>query len=324
MAQSKGPGSLKSTPPASRYSSLKVAPGLATQSRERFSVTSDVLSFRRCGRLYGFEADRGYIASQPTQRFVGTVIHQVLDRAHSHYSGKIDPKTKGTIPTDAEIASYFVDVESALRAHGVRAIAPSVRDYALEIVTAFNRVEGPSLYPLVKDTEHRLQAERTKYLLYGVVDVLAGSTAGGKKEDVEIWDYKGTKAPKPSTKQGARVLKDYEFQMQVYSELYRVRNGKAPTRAIVYFVGELRGKTPPKARPPNAVLDVPLSVAKSTVALQEFDKTVQEIQHSRTTNKWPTPPQGASWAGKETCDLCDVRWSCPVMGPNYSASPRYP
>lgn len=324
MAQWKGPSNLGPTPPASRFSSLKVGPPVPSVNRERFSVTSDVLSYRRCGRLYGFEADRGYIASQPTQRFVGTIIHQVLDRAHSHYLGKIDPKTKGTVPTDAEIASYFTEVETALRAHGVRAIAPSVRSHALEIVTAFNRVEGPALYPLVKDTEHRLQAERHQYLLYGIVDVLTGSTSGGGKDDVEIWDYKGTKAPEASTKQGARVLKDYEFQMQVYSELYRIRNGKAPARAVIYFVGEFGGKQPPTSRPANAVLDVALSPAKSQIALKEFDQTVQDIQQARLTNTWHAPPQGAKWAGKETCDLCDVRWSCPVMGPTYVMNPRYP
>jgi hypothetical protein len=293
-------------------------------ARERFSVTSDVLSYRRCGRLYGFEAERGYIASQPTQRFVGTIIHQVLDRAHSHYLGKIDPQTKGTLPSDTEIAAYFTEVESALRAHGIRAIAPNVRQHALDIVTAFNQVEGPTLYPLVKDTEHRLQAERGQYLLYGVVDVLTGSTAGGGKDEVEIWDYKGTKAPRTSTKQGSRVLKDYEFQMQVYSELYRARNGRPPSRAVIYFVGELAGKSPPKTRPPNALLDVTLSSAKSQIALAEFDKTVQEILAARANNAWKAPPQGSKWAGKETCDLCDVRWSCPVMGTIYSATPRYP
>jgi hypothetical protein len=309
---------------AQQFKALKVAGGVSALPRERYSVTSDVLSYRRCGRLYGFESERGFIPSQPTQRFVGTIIHQVLDRAHSHYGGRLDPKTKGTVPSDAEIEEYFTEVESSLRAHGIRAVNPTVRNYALTIVGAFNRIEGPTLYPLVKDTEHRLQSERGNYLLYGVVDVLAGSTTGGGPHDVEIWDYKGTKAPKPGSKQGARLLKDYEFQMQVYSELYRLRNGQTPTRAIVYFVGELGGKLPPKSRPSRAVLEVTLSASKSAVALKEFDATVGDIRQASASNQWLAPPGGSSWAGKETCDLCDVRWSCPVMGASYRTNPRYP
>jgi hypothetical protein len=311
-------------PAAQQFSGLKVPLGVAALPRERYSVTSDVLSYRRCGRLYGFEAERGYIPSQPTQRFVGTIIHQVLDRAHSHYMGKINPQTKGTFPTDADISDYFTQVESSLRAHGVRAVSPTIRDYALTIVTAFNRVEGPGLYPLVRDTEHRLQSERGSYLLYGVVDVLAGSTTGGGPQDIEIWDYKGTKAPKPGSKEGARILQDYEFQMQVYSELYRLRNGKSPTRAVIYFVGEFGLKPTPNSRPPRAMLDVNLSSAKSQVALGEFDKTVDDIRNARTSNKWLPPAGGSKWAGKETCDLCDVRWSCPIMGGAYKVNPRYP
>ena len=309
---------------AQRFSGLKVPKPTPVANRERYSVTSDVLSFRRCGRLYGFEAERGYIPSQPTQRFVGTIIHQVLDRAHSHYMGKVDISTKGTIPSDADIEGYFTQVETALRAHGIRAVSPNVRDYALTIVSTFNRLEGASLYPLVKDTEHRLQSERADYLLYGVVDVLTGSTAGGGPNDVEIWDYKGTKAPKPGSKHGGRVLQDYEFQMQVYSELYRLRNGQPPSRAVIYFVGELGSKPPPTTRPSAALLDVKLSPLSSQKALNEFDKTVQEIRTSSATNQWLPPKLGSKWAGKETCDLCDVPWSCPIMGAAYASNPRYP
>jgi hypothetical protein len=46
--------------------------------------------------------------------------------------------------------------------------------------------------------------------------------------------------------------------MQVYAELYRRRTGRAPHRAKLYFLNELKGPQPPLSRPINAVLEVSL------------------------------------------------------------------
>lgn len=308
--------------PSEKFRDVRVGTVTEEQVKRRFSVTSDVLSFRRCARLYGFQADRGYVPSQPTQEFIGTIIHQVLDRAHSHFMGRIDPATKGSIPTDKDIEGFFGQVETALKAHGVRAVGPDVGTHALRIVQAFNRIEGPVLYPLVRDTEHRLQAERPDYLLFGVVDVLASSPNSDDPLDMEIWDYKASKRPDPKTRHGQARLEDYEFQMQVYADLYNLRNGRYPKRAVIYFVGEFGGQPPPSRRPAQAVLEIPLQPAKITKALRVFDETVGDIGRCEESNTWKAPQGGADWAGKETCDLCDVRWSCPEMRGKYP--PRNP
>jgi hypothetical protein len=44
--------------------------------RPRFSLTSDILSFRRCSRQYGYFGNDGFVPAQATQIFYGTVIHQ--------------------------------------------------------------------------------------------------------------------------------------------------------------------------------------------------------------------------------------------------------
>src|SRR5205823_6175305 len=119
-------------------------------------------------------------------------------------------------------------------------------------------------------------------------------------------------------------LADYEFQMRVYADLYFQRNGRHPKKTIIYFVGELAGDPPPASTPAAAVMDVILERGRIDEALDAFDCTVQEIETSRRQNRWVPPPQGVEVAGKETCDLCDVRWSCPVEGPNYMRKPRYP
>ena len=145
--------------------------------------------------------------------FFGQIIHQVLDRCHRHYSGFFG-HPRGTMPTDADIEHYFNEVEQALRAHGVRPASPPVAVQAKQVLKTFNSLEGPKLYPRVIDTEYRLESERQNFVLRGVVDVLAADDSG----EPEIWDYKGTDKPPLSSSD----LRDYEWQMSVYAELYKV------------------------------------------------------------------------------------------------------
>ena len=107
------------------------------------------------------------------------------------------------------------------------------------------------------DTEYRLESDRTQYIMRGVVDVLA-DTADADAGQREIWDYKGSNRPDASDP----TLQDYIWQMCVYAELYRVRTGSYPRRAILYFINELRsdpGEPPPTRRPPRAVFEVDFS-----------------------------------------------------------------
>ena len=283
-----------------------------SEIRRRDSVTSDVLSYRRCARQYYYYSENGFVASLPNQIFIGTIIHEVLDRAHGHYSGRRNPKTAGTIPTDEEISKYFEEVENALRTQGMR-VPVKVKEYALGILTTFNRIEGPSLYPRVVDTEHRLQSDRGDYILYGVVDVLVSDP--NEPNQREIWDYKGTKRPDINKSSGRKILEDYLFQMQVYANLYKLRNNEYPKKAIIYFLGELAGEH--DSTPKNAILEVELEEAQIENALREFEKTVDDIEASRENRSWPPPVNGSESASKETCDICDLRWNCPVEMGNY-------
>ena len=303
-----------------RYKNMNIGHFARSDIKRRYSVTADVLSFRRCPRLYAAEAEKGFTPAQPSQRYVGSVIHQVLDRAHLHYSGRLDPRTTHQIPSDKDIEEYFKDVDKALRAHGVRPFNPDLSQYVLGLLQRFNQIEGASLYPRVKDTEHRLQSDRERYVLYGVVDVLV-SPSSSKQDDksVEIWDYKGSRRPKESTNFGRKILEDYKFQMLVYSSLFNLRNGYYPTKGVIYFLGELRDQTLTSS-PPSARMEVPLDTDEMNRAVQSFDDTVSDIDEARETYRWRPPEDGSSTAGKETCDACDIRVSC--TSEHYQ--PRFP
>jgi len=298
------------------YTSVNVPPQTATPVRPRFSLTSDIISFRRCRRQYGYFGNDGYAPAQTLQVFYGTVIHQVLDRCHRHYSGLISGVPGGTIPSDGDVDGYFGEVENALRTQGIRPVSSYVRNQALQVIQTFNRLEGPQLYPRVVDTEFRLESDRTQYIMRGVVDVLA-DTAEADAGDREIWDYKGTNRPDASDP----TLQDYVWQMCVYAELYRVRTGAYPRRAILYFINELRTSSdepPLSRRPRRAVYEVNFSDPTVIQAgLDAFDITADDIMACKVMQYWAEP---STQPDEGTCNICDLRWSC-TYGP---ARPRLP
>ena len=297
---------------ASQYPKSLVVPEVHVPPRPRFSLTSDIIGFRKCRRQYGFFGHDGFVPAQAVQIFFGQIIHQVLDRCHRHYSGLFG-HPKGTMPSEADIANYFAEVEQALKAHGVRPASPAVADQAKQVLNTFNRIEGPVLYPRVIDTEYRLESERNNYILRGVVDVLAADQQG----EAEIWDYKGTDMPPLSSSS----LRDYEWQMSVYAELYKVKAGRYPARAVLYFLNELKTKEgdPSLTKRPKRAFHVvdfmrdgmeedgtPTLVKQG---LDAFDITAADIMACKHIQQW-SAPTGGDTPDEKTCDICDIRWNC--------------
>ena len=282
------------------FTSLRLPNSAPAGGRRRYSVTSDILAYQQCAIQYGAYAVRRYEPALVVQLFYGTVVHQVLDRAHTHFRGELG-RAAGTMPTETDIEGYFREVENALKARRIRAVS-NVRNQALRVLKRFNRLEGPRLYPRVLDTECRLQAEQPGYILQGNVDVLAHS-GSRREEGVEIWDYKGTRRPS----RGDPTYERYRFQLQVYADLYRRKTGQVPTKAVLYFLNELARGPEPKGRPENAMLEVELDPPAVRKALASFGGTVRQIESCRSSRKWPDPREDP---GEATCDACDLRWKC--------------
>ena len=282
------------------FQSLNLPNSARIPARRRYSVTSDIIAYQQCSIQYGAYAVRRYEPALVVQLFYGTIVHQVLDRAHAHFRGKLGAP-QGTMPTVGDIEAYFTEVENALKARRVRAVS-NVRNQALRVLQRFNSLEGPALYPRILDTECLLQAEQQDYILHGNVDVLAHS-GGQENGQVEIWDYKGSTRPS----MGDPEYQRYVFQLQVYADLYRRKTGHAPAKAILYFLNELAPGPRPKMRPVNALLEVDLEPAAVGRALQAFGLAVQDIESARTLRKWPDPLEDP---GAATCDACDLRWNC--------------
>ena len=311
-----------------QYENLRIPAASDVDVKEKYSVTADILSFQLCQRQYGFFAVRKYEPAHVVQIWFGTIIHQVLDKLHMHYSGLFDPQTIYQIPSEDDVESYFNQVEDSLRARGIRAINTNLRETALKVLKIFNRIEGPNLYPNVVDTECSLQTDQGSYILHGVVDVLKDVSIGRNipnYDSVEIWDYKGSKFPDTRREDGKRKLERYTFQMLAYAELYRLQKGKYPLKGVLYFMNELYRDPEPNMRPTQAVYEIdfrdPLRMDQINQAMNSFSQTVSDIEECKQRDRWnaPSPEQTPD---KETCDICDLRWNCSTVRDRYPM--RYP
>ena len=304
------------------FQDLRVPQIRDSSVKRRYSVTTDILAFKRCRRQYGHFVIRGYEPANAVQIYYGILIHQVLDRAYMHYAGLRDKKTSGRIPTDEDIEDYFEEVDTALRIRGIRSVRAVTHaaegEAALRRLKKFNQIEGSEFYPRIRDTEHHLQSHQGNYLLHGTVDVLADVSNWLPGMPGEIWDYKGGNPP---TDPYSEELRNYKFQMLVYAELYRERNGVYPEKAILYFLGALDAVKDPPVRPPNARIEVPLDKQSIQDALQDFTDTVEKIEDCREKEDWPSPDPGQE-PDKNTCNICDIRWDCPARKGEYQL--RYP
>jgi len=318
--------------PWRRYQNMSVPEQQAQIDPETYSFTADVLSFRRCPRQYLIYRERKFVPPNATQLYFGTVVHQTLDLAHSHYRGLVEGITPNQIPTSQELYSYFRSVENGLFARGVRPFSYGPRggagrdalngneDYetlkntigrerasAFARIRFFNAVEGPQLYPRVIDTEARIDADQTSFIITGNVDVIATTEGGGR----ELWDYKSSKPQ--DLAEATLAGRDARMQMRIYAHIYRQRTGILPVRGVIYCMGAIdpqaldQNQNP--GRPEDAVIEVQAldDINQYQTAINDFSDTVRQIEQARENNQWPAPQTDP---GSSTCDACPKRWDC--------------
>jgi DNA helicase II / ATP-dependent DNA helicase PcrA len=286
----------------------------------RFSTTGDILAFKRCQRQYGFFSVRGFSSATATQRYFGTLVHDVLDQVHRQYT------TNPALPDQPELEALVQQAHDRLIRSGIRPYnARAQRELATKLIGRFLELIGPHFFPHVQQTEYHLQrALRThtdrQYVLDGIVDVLSGAVAhdlelsfSTDEDDVEIWDYKSGRRPD----KGSVELRDYEYQMQVYAELYRQQTGDYPARAVLVFLGELgddqRYKDGNKRRGDyiQSLLYIFNPQRKRVEkAMQDFHDTVEliEAEHAKPyADQWLPP---AHTVEEQTCEACELRYKC--------------
>lgn len=278
--------------------------------RRRYSVTGDILSYRRCARQYGHFSDYGFSPAQEAQMYFGKVIHNTLDRIHQQFKSQIQDGEKDINEIideiDDSIDSYFNEVSESLKARGIYPMSDRAEKKAREYIKDFNEKKGKELYPRVKDTEHHLQTRNEDFVMEGTVDVLVRpSEPEENPSNWEIWDYKAAKVPDKNDTD----MKNYRYQMQVYAGLFELKNGTLPSKAVLYFLAE--------DDPEKAEVEINFDRQQINKAIETFSETVGNIELSRKKESWPAPPSD-SRPSDETCDACDLRWDCPAVEGKYT------
>jgi hypothetical protein len=130
-----------------------------------------------------------------------------------------------------------------------------------------------------------------------------------RKNDLEIWDYKGTRGD-------SEYLNDYVLQLLTYANLYLERTGRRPERCVLFFINE------PKRD--EQLLAIPLDDKLLEAALEWTVARVKELQQTiRDFRAGPCSVVGGDKAdhkGKRTvsdilkaqCTACGERFGCPT------------
>lgn len=291
----------------------------------KYSTTGDILSFKRCRRQYGYFGVRGFSSATATQRYFGTLVHDVLDRIHRDHRAR----PAAALPDENAIADLVAAAHDRLIRSGVRPYnAKQQQERAAKLIFRFVASVGPHFFPHVQQTEYRLErALKTPggrdYVLDGVVDVLSGAVSHALRlpvstdpDDIEIWDYKSGRMPE----QGSVELQDYTYQMRVYAELYRQQTGEYPARCVLVFVGELgddrrwENSDGVARRFPDLFYIVQPSPSHIRRAMEDFHTTVEAIEAERAkpfSHQWAPPSHRVDAA---TCEACEIRYSCGSFG----------
>ena len=307
------------------------------------SYTGDILAHRRCPRAWAYEKHAGFVPYEQVQAMEGRLLHHAMEWLSRQY------RETGVLVARSALVEQLGRFYKVLRARGVTTAFAGKDELLDRIVDNLYDGESmrrpvSAVVRGAEHTEYELRAVRkvlpasyggkSRILLTGVIDLvlqqqdaltyervwhwldtdeLTGEVrqqrVHAEPGDVEIWDFKATKA-------STSYLVDYVRQVVTYSALYRERTGDLPKRCVLFFVNE-RNRT-------NGLLAVPIDgdlVARGVVwtetQVAELRKTVAEFEQAPESVAGGSPflrlrPVGQRVTDdlKPQCTGCPQRFDC--------------
>jgi hypothetical protein len=262
------------------------------------SYTGDLLAHRRCPRAWAYEKHIGMHPYEHVQAMEGYLVHHAMEWLSKHYRERGQHATRPEL--EQQLQHYFgilwgkgIRTTFASKASTIARVADHLYPNARPLPEVKAVVEGAlhEEYPLrsVRKVVPARFGGKSRVLLTGVLDVvvqqktelvyrrvwkwtdhsrLEGKPVAGaevaKKKDLEIWDYKGTRA-------STGYLDDYVRQVVTYAALLEDRIG-LPRRCVLFFVNE--------PDPQRRLLSIPIS---PTIVSGAVDWTLEQVKELRDT-----------------------------------------
>lgn len=308
------------------------------------SYTGDILAHRRCPRSWAYEKYAGFNPYEQVQAMEGRLIHHAMEWLTRRY------REAGVLPTADDARAQLERHFKVLWARGLRTAFSSKQDTLDRVTANLfpkGKMHPTVMAAVVgaQHTEYELRtvrklvkadfAGKSKLLLTGVLDLVVqqqqpltyprvwawtdakalqgkvvNNPASAAPEELEIWDYKGTRASTP-------YKGDYVRQLLTYAALYRERTGVLPKRCVLFFINEQDR--------PEQLLAVPID---SQIVDRALEWTIVEVKRLRQTvlrfESSPCSVEGGNAdaaklpPGQRTdaelaaqCTACAFRFDCP-------------
>lgn len=312
------------------------------------SYTGDLLAHRRCRRAWAYEKRAGFHPYELVQAMEGRLVHhamewltrqyqEVLGRhataeelraqmehyfrvlwargirsaftskkdtidrvvGHLYPDGNVDPVVRAVIE-GAQHTEYELRAVKKILPPDIGSFSGKSRILLTGILDLVIQQQSPLAYPRKWRWDSLVD-------LTGSIEETSASAAAG---DMEIWDYKSTRANSP-------FVADYVRQLLTYAALYRDRTGELPVRCVLFFINE------PRQHRRLLAVDVDTSVVDAALAWT-YDQ-VRFLRHTADTFETrpddvlagelarETEPLGKRLTQETTaqCTACTFRFDCP-------------
>ncbi|WP_353646278.1 PD-(D/E)XK nuclease family protein [Mesorhizobium sp. WSM2239] len=230
-----------------------------------YSLTGDLLSFRRCARQYRYQNGSALPPSRPVQLWYGEFIHGLLENVYRLW------KSRGGLPFPIPYTRLTLDdpieepelglpefdlrylgwpVEESLLNQNKRARSRKARLAAYRRAEAAVNMLGPHLFPLIAEAEERVIGTREipgaissehraeKYALTGIIDVLTELELGSADSDNLI--RRAVQAACPSLSGEFEVIVDYKGTRRPDTESAEWTDGQWQVQTYAWLRHEQR------------------------------------------------------------------------------------
>jgi hypothetical protein len=237
------------------------------------SYTGDLLALRRCRRAWAYEKRAGFYPYEVVQAMEGRLVHHAMEWLTREYQETLERRRHATANDLRDQLNHYFRILWARGIRTTFASKTETIDRVVNNLYPSGRIDSvvKAVIEGAQHTEYELRSVRkvlpaetamfggkSRILLTGILDLViqqqqpltyqhqwtwdskteligrvTEGTVTARTGDIEIWDYKGTRAK-------TRFVGDYVRQLLTYAALYEDRTGVLPKRCVLFFINEPR------------------------------------------------------------------------------------